>query len=402
MYEEIPKLNDLLKGYFDGEIIKQSISLLTAAGENYGSLMLKVDVTVKNNSGKEEIIPTVAKCVPTNEKMREIFSTHVTFKNEIGWYQQVIPAFLQFQREQGVENIADFFMNIYGARISLNPESKEVDQHGVILCENLHVRRFTNVDRRIGFNLDQAREIIKKLAIFHAMSLGLKIKKPELFNEKVKTFVSTLTYDGPKKKNEFYLGPINVIKENPETSHLASRFEDKIKSTIEQEVKKSRELWSTAIHTDFWVNNVMIKETEETLGIIILDLQTCGYASVVQDLIFFLGTSIENATTNEHFSEFIKLYYNELITNLESLKVDTSQFSYESFEEELKLEAAGQLIHILFMIPIILAEKGSGVNTNDKEFNPSEGLEKMFRNITEKHREKWAVLAAKFAEQNWI
>lgn len=138
MAEEIHRLADLLNGHINGKIVNQITSRLTAPGENFGSLMLKVDVTVKNND-KEEILYTVAKCVPLNKEIQKIFSTDITFKNEIGWYKEAIPTLLAFQKEQGVSDVADFFMNIYGARCNLD-NGEKVDHGGVILCENLNVR----------------------------------------------------------------------------------------------------------------------------------------------------------------------------------------------------------------------------------------------------------------------
>ena len=62
----IKDINNLIKLDHCKTIIDQKVRRLTAPGENYGSLMLSVDLTVKTPHGTEEI-HTVAKMLPPSK-----------------------------------------------------------------------------------------------------------------------------------------------------------------------------------------------------------------------------------------------------------------------------------------------------------------------------------------------
>ncbi|XP_066253266.1 uncharacterized protein [Euwallacea similis] len=406
MSSEIPKLEDLLGFHLKGEIVSQNVSRLTAPGENYGSLMLKVDIKVRNHDGKEEIINAVAKCVPPNKKMQEVFNTPVTFINEIGWYREAIPALKDLQREQGAK-VADYYTEIFGARISLEDNKKEVDDGGVLLLENLIHKGFKNANRILGFNESQTRITLQGLASFHASTLALKLLKPEEFNNKVKKFVRLLTASDSQFPSELFEAAFKVLEDDPESAEVVPKIKcllQRLKSEAAANVAEEyREPWATVLHTDFWVNNIMLKESGDVPSkVIILDLQCCEFGSPVQDLLFFLGTSVQTTVAEDLFDDFIDFYYKELIANLNSLKVDTKQFSYESFQKELKLEALLQLQHIMFFIPIVLAQKGDVKDVTDEEYDPQSDLSDMFNNITQEQKEKYIYVAKKFLNHHWL
>ena len=75
--ERIEKLENILSLDENKTIIDHQVKRLTAPGENFGSLMLSVDITVQNVYGTEEI-HTVAKMVPPNDFIQEVFNTQTT------------------------------------------------------------------------------------------------------------------------------------------------------------------------------------------------------------------------------------------------------------------------------------------------------------------------------------
>ncbi|XP_066158785.1 uncharacterized protein [Euwallacea fornicatus] len=406
MASEIPKLEDLLGSHLQGEILSQNVSRLTAPGENYGSLMLNVDIKVRNHDGKEEIIHAVAKCVPPNKKMQEVFNTPLTFINEIGWYQEAIPALKAFEREQGAK-VADYYTEIFGARTSLDDNKKEVDDGGVLLLENLMHKGFKNANRILGFNEFQTKIAIQGLASFHASTLALKLLKPKEFENKVKKFVRIETILDPEFSLELFEPAFKIMENDPESAKAVPKIRALVQylksEASADQTSQCREPWATVLHTDFWVNNIMLKEENNVPSkVIILDLQTCGFGSSVQDLLFLLGTSVQTNVAKELFDCFIDFYYKELIANLKNLKVSTKQFSYESFQKELKLEALPQLFHIMFFIPIVLAHKDNVKDVTDEDFDPRNDLFRIFQNITQEQKEKYVYIAKIFLNHNWL
>lgn len=138
---KIEKLEDLVGKYIEKtqKVIDSKISRLTAPGENFGSTILKIDLTLQNDGNKEtKELSVVAKLIPELEFFQELFNAQVTFKLEAAFYDIIIPTLQNFQREQGIEKVIDFFPKFYGARMNLNGSDK-VDGDAVILLENLKV-----------------------------------------------------------------------------------------------------------------------------------------------------------------------------------------------------------------------------------------------------------------------
>jgi uncharacterized ubiquitin-like protein YukD len=149
--EQIKNIEDLIPLGDGKKIVDYKIKLLTAPGENSGSLMLKVDFTVKTPTGNEEI-HAAAKTVPPNELIQEVFNTAVTFRNEIAFYKKIVPLLQDFQKQHGVKEVIDFVPKYYGSRLNLKGDEGKVDQDAVLLLENL---KLANYDTRIRFGRGQ-------------------------------------------------------------------------------------------------------------------------------------------------------------------------------------------------------------------------------------------------------
>lgn len=137
-FVKIEKLEELLRRYMekDQKIVRTKVTRLTPPGENFGSTMLKVDLTIKGQDGNWEPLNIVAKMIPEDEFFQQIYNVNVTFNMESAFYSTIIPTMQEFQREQGVEDVIDFFPNFYGSRKNLDGGDK-IDGNAVILLENL-------------------------------------------------------------------------------------------------------------------------------------------------------------------------------------------------------------------------------------------------------------------------
>lgn len=149
--DKIEKLEELLSQYVDKDkkIIETKLTRLTAPGENFGSTILKVDLILKNNHGEFEPLSVVAKLLPESEFFQTVFNVQVTFKMESAFYEVIVPTLQEFEREQGVNNVIDFFPRFYGSRCNLNG-TEEIDGNAVLLLENLKI-----TGKRIIFPLKQ-------------------------------------------------------------------------------------------------------------------------------------------------------------------------------------------------------------------------------------------------------
>lgn len=161
----IKKLDELIYSYTGRgkSVVKTDISELTLPGDNYCSLMLKIDVTLKNlnNEEEEEVLHVVAKCRNYRGNSFMDVISPLQFKKEIGFYTEVIPALEKFQREQGVQEIYDIFPKVLAFRKNLHGNDDEIDEHAVILMENLieKGKNYFNVIKNITVIFETQKKI---------------------------------------------------------------------------------------------------------------------------------------------------------------------------------------------------------------------------------------------------
>ncbi|KAJ3658376.1 hypothetical protein Zmor_010116 [Zophobas morio] len=393
--ERIEKLEDILPLDENKTIIDHQVKRLTAAGENYGSLMLSVDITVQNAYGTEEI-HTVAKMVPPNEFIQKVFNTQTTFKNEIAFYNKIVPVLHEFQREQGMDELVDFSPKYCGSRINLSGDPSVVDSDAILLLENLKTIGYSNFERTLGFDLDTSKLIVADLAQLHAVSLGLKLKKPDVFETEVKKYLGTFN---PPRSNPFLQHFFAVIDKIDELKLLRERIQKVFDNPLPH--SEAREPFATFIHQDCWVNNIMIKvEERKSVKNKLVDFQVCDYGSPAKDLIFFLFSSVQNNVVEKHYDDIVRYYHQTFTSILQKLKCEITSFSFDAFLKEINYEAANsQFRHLMFMTFPMFAPKGTVKELS--ELTPDDLISES-TDITDLHKEKLIFIIRQFAKRNWI
>ncbi|XP_030754088.1 uncharacterized protein LOC115880901 [Sitophilus oryzae] len=393
-------LEGLIKGTIKGELIEQSAKYLLEPGENYGSVMYKVDFKV-NDDGKVKEYHAVAKCTPLNKVTQEMFNIQVTFKAEIGWYTTVVPAYQQFQNDQGAKSEINFFQKLYGSRINLQPESDVVDEDGVILTENLTCLGYRNVDRHKGFDLNATYSVLRDLAAFHAIPLAIRLKDGNLFEKKVAPYFSNFVMD-PKLWTDVAKMVLDIIDEIPSCLYLKERIRQNVENAKPYEPHYSGDgVWKTVIHNDFWSNNVMVTDDEDPKTII-LDLQVPNMGNPAMDVIFFLLTSVSLDVITDRLEHFIHHYYVTFIAKLTELGVSTDKYKYVDFLNEIDRNATKwEFMHALCHTQIIMNDKGeSDFDSRDVDFK-MEDIDFQVK-LTDRHKIKFESIILEAAKRHWI
>lgn len=375
MANEIRDFEKLLQPHLPpGEkILSYTTKTLTKPGENYGSLLLAVDVLLA--SGKT--LNLVAKMCPPNDWIKNMFNIPVTFKKEANFYKVIVKTLREFQLGcGGVDVLSEFFAGYYGSRISLNANAQEVDDDAVLLLENLKVQGFEIGDRFRGFDRRATEITVVALARFHAIALALKIKQPEVFAENVRRFLPPtrgFSDISDEIKESLRDGLLEILRGNreiaPHLAQIAACLAHGQKAFEEGAVV--REPFATIGHSDLWLNNVLLKPPQ----IKILDFQIINYASPARDLIFFLYTSVQMEIIEKHITTFIQIYHKTFIDTLTKFDCDVAPFNFDAFTEELKEEAKStQLFHCLVMLSPIYAVNGAVKEV--KDLTPEDMLSK--------------------------
>lgn len=408
MAAEINNLQDLIAEIIPENyvFVDSKITKLTASGDNYGSLLLAVDIVIKNKH-ETKTIHTVAKKLPSNKFIQDMFNSQYTFPNEVGFYQVIVPCMKQFQKEQGITNLINCFPDFYSARVSKDKTGK-VDENSILLIKNIKVEGFQILDRTIGFNLDQSRFILTKMAEMHATTLALKFLRPEVFKTKVEPFFQEYkVFDMEEESDRKMMdGSLKVIKDDEVCKRYFPQIEELFWKNLHQAHIKnnktnSSSLFHTLTHHDLWVNNIMVKiENNKICDVKFVDFQLYEYASFTRDVLFFVFSSVQTSVLKQSCDDLLLHYFDSLLKYLVSLKCDLKIFTYDAFLNDIKdVINEGEFFHILGMLPPIFAtEKDTkdveALELNDILFEESE--------ITENHREKACFIVREFIKRGWV
>ncbi|XP_049284808.1 uncharacterized protein LOC125764510 [Anopheles funestus] len=361
---------------------------LTAPGDNYGSTMLAVTVrttrttTTEVNEQKDktdnkdqppvELLHLVAKMRPSSEEFLEIFQIDTTFVKEAAVYLKIVPTLLALQREQGYDGdgeLIDVFCRCYNARVSLDPSMEKVDQDGVMLFENLKLAGYVTADRRQGFNREQARYVLQKLALFHAIPIALRYLKPEVFEAGIHKYLVKIDIDAglsPETLRQMMdVFRQDIVRTGVERG-LAERAYAKINECHRRQaqlISDQLTIYCTMLHNDLWVNNMMIKYDPSgkiPCSLKFVDFQLIQMDSLVRDVIFFIITSVNDPELETQLDGYFEYYFQQLAANMTRLQFPNPEdFTLESFREEIDRVAPFELYHIVSMLRVVLARKES-------------------------------------------
>ncbi|KAJ8963771.1 hypothetical protein NQ314_005390 [Rhamnusium bicolor] len=359
--ETIENLEDLIKLHVGSnkKILGSATSLLTAPGDNYGGILLKVDITLENEENDtQEEINAVAKLIPGSEFMQQVLNTQVTCKKEIAFYEEIVPMLQEFQKEQGVDEIIDTFPKFYGARINLNG-SDTVDRNAVLMLENL------------------------------------------VPSEKILPYLVDQFPHGGETPRLIQLLILEFLEDCEECQTLMPTLRQIIERPRHEKPEERKEPFLTIAHGDMWVNNIMVKfEKGEPVGSKFVDFQNIAFRSPAVDLFLFLWSSVQISVLEENLDDLIKFYHENLIENLSQLKCDCEPFSLESLLEELNISAKYGIPHALFMITFVVFGKKGGFSIDQTSSKmPDFGTKE---DITSEAKEKVLFMLTQCNERGWL
>lgn len=159
--DKIPALQDLeayLKKSVNSQltVISYTTSSLLTAGENYGSVMLKVDVVIKKlKNSPEETLHLVAKLLPpvTQEALQMSIKTAATFHREFFLFKTLAPAFKRLEDDLGLkdDHYIDLFPQFYGGRVFEDEKNpRKAVENTVLLLKNITADGYNVADRKKG------------------------------------------------------------------------------------------------------------------------------------------------------------------------------------------------------------------------------------------------------------
>lgn len=383
-------------------VVNFTTQLLLPPGENYGSTMLAVVAEIKKNNvntNRIETLNLVAKMLPPTDFQRKIFDSGFTFRKECFLYTDILPRYKKLEIEFGVkeEDIFDIGAKFYGAKIASSPDI-DFDDDAVILLENLKVRGYYTGDRKSGLDLEHSRMAIKAMAKFHALGMAVKYKYPEEF-AKLKERCKCL-----KLNPEAFEGMKDSFLDLIRRDSVMGKYIDKITPLLDDNTDNwtgtPEEPWSTIIHADFWVNNMMFHknshEPESVDDVKFVDFQNYLFQNPLNELIFFIGASIQTDLILDNLDDILNLYYDSFIEVMMRMDCDTSQFTRANFHERINKGAHTEFSHCAIILKILTID----IETDGVEATKLDSLE--FGIANKRFYDRIRQLLLIFIERNWI
>ncbi|XP_012287088.1 uncharacterized protein LOC105703339 isoform X2 [Orussus abietinus] len=340
---------------------------LTEPGDNYGSLIISLDVEIGKN-GNQETLHLVAKLPPCTQYLLDLFDSPVTFHKEIYLYRTLVPALIELQLENGLpkDKVVPLVPQFYGGRMGLS-NRETFDTQAALILENLVTSGYSTEERISGMDKAHLEFAVKRLAEMHALPIALKLKKPEVFKTAIAPAFVPPSNDTAAK---CISGMISNVHEDLRNMEEAKPLIGKIDRTLKFSYDKVdlagkvEEPWGTLVHNDFWVNNMLFKHDHsgKIIDMKIVDFQLYVYDYGMKDLIFFLMSSGRNDIMEENLDRLIDLYYESFIGCLKSLKVDVQEFSKKLFIDCLNKCAPAKLAQCLMMTQVIQAERNKAAD----------------------------------------
>lgn len=221
-------------------------------------------------------------------------------------------------------------------------------------------------NRSIGFNLEDAKQILEDLARFNALSIAFKQKKSDMFEKNIQPWCSTFKF--PEKMFSKVLKIIRaIIEKDPECCHVA----DKATSFIGKEITPPREPFAALVNVDLWVHNTMqLRKQEKISKNVFVDFQLLNYRSCVSDVFFFIWTSVQKPVLEQYLDVLFEHYHEKLVNTLKLYGIDTSMFDYSKFLDEIRIESDFEFGHsIIFAFLLKLKEEIESQNIETIEIN---------------------------------
>uniref|UniRef100_A0A1A9ZVF0 CHK domain-containing protein n=1 Tax=Glossina pallidipes TaxID=7398 RepID=A0A1A9ZVF0_GLOPL len=345
----------MLKQLFDGVdgIIYFDIARALTSGENYSTLMLRVQIEMKLKDGRTRSSSFMLKLPHETKEMKDMLASLNFFHLENVVYQDVLNEMERMYAESGVE--LRFGAKCY--RLSADNEKL------YLLLEDLSCCGFKNVNRLDGLDVEHTECVLRKLAQFHAAS-ACRVATLGPYTEKLLFHKLDSKYVRSKIR-QIYALMAETFMENLKNYKNCEKYRESLliffNNLIEWYVKARvvhTQYFNVLNHGDMWTNNILFKyktdgHVEETYFV---DYQNCNYGSPAQDLYVLLISSVHIDFKLKKFDHFVDYYYEHLVENLKLLKYPSDIMSRQQLQDQLKVFGGWAFVTSFFTMGVTLLD----------------------------------------------
>ncbi|XP_050499203.1 uncharacterized protein LOC126879901 [Diabrotica virgifera virgifera] len=367
--------------------------VISNAGSFKGDNFLGVISTVTIKSG-DKTLDLILKSAHTSEAFRKAAPLHEIYNREIYLYNRVFEEFKKFQEEH---NIVDPFISFPKAYLCSSENG-----HEALLMENLKTQGYKLWNKKTPMNPGHIKAVLKEYAKFHAISLAMKDKCPEQFNDLASKVYENVFEEkkdmfSEEKFQQYITSAMNngyeVVEGDAELTNCVRNVESKIIDLFIKELKKEK--YKLVItHGDCWCNNFLFKyedpeNIEKPSSLRILDWQISSVTSPAYDITYFFLVNSPKEILYD-YKTYMKLYHDTLSTQLLNFGCDPQKlFSYSLLEDHLEALFPLALYMSFMIVKVMISESDEApdfAEISEKDGDIVNGMNFTVKNMDEYQR----------------
>ncbi|EDW72132.1 uncharacterized protein Dwil_GK10325 [Drosophila willistoni] len=293
-------------------------------GDSYLSKVFRMCVYgVKEPENTTLVANVIIKAMPDNLHRRRLFRSTDFFRNEINFYQKVVPAIEAFQASRDPKPNNPFVEY---------PKCLAALCDGVndfIALEDVGFRGYRAPNRQSYISLEDALLTMRSLGRYHGVALAFKALDSDNF-EKAGSALEETYYS--EHTREWYTGFLalaeNVASDAIKKTYPHTKYETISNNFLQPQLfddlinlVSTRSNLTVFGHGDCWTPNFLTRYNVEGKPeeIIIIDFQLARLASLALDITFFIYSCTSQSLREEHYDELLRAYLEsaqKLITDL--------------------------------------------------------------------------------------
>ncbi|XP_034486155.1 uncharacterized protein LOC117790723 [Drosophila innubila] len=296
------------------ELEQLQIQPATANGENYASVMTRINVEYKDKDLVHHNATFLVKTTfADKDPAAHLLEPYGIYVREINMYEEVLPKLAEILRQEMGDP-----RKLFAATINVDRERDS------IMFEDMSLKKYYVADRIKQLDRQQTQLVLEKLAVFHALAALLNEKQPGIFAKKYdRCFFNQHTRGYQPIMQNMVKALIRSLEDDEE---LHQRYAGKLKGVVEHimeyceramETKKND--FVTLCHGDLWTTNMMFKNNDHGKpdNVLFIDFQFSVWSSPAIDLQYFFHTSLQDDICH---TEMVHFYHQKLVQALNKLK----------------------------------------------------------------------------------
>ncbi|XP_013112262.2 uncharacterized protein LOC106090573 [Stomoxys calcitrans] len=309
-------------------------------GDSYLSRVFRLCVYgINEDSGSNIEVNLICKGMPDNMARRKVFRSADFFRNEINFYNKIVPAWEEFQSRHKPKNPFNEYPICYATHCD--------GENDFVALQDVSFLGYGSPDRQGYISLEECLLTMRTLGRFHGITLAMKALEPELFEKTAKCLEETYYSDTNRSWYiDFLKLACNVAKDAVTKMYPDSKYETIASNYLQEQLYddqinlvSTRSKLSVFGHGDCWTPNFLTRYTAEGQpeAIKIIDFQLARCASVVVDISFFIYSCTSQELREKDYDTLLKAYHESACDLIKDLGADPDTvLPWQALMDELK------------------------------------------------------------------